>query len=188
MELSRIFDRLLLFLFSLAVLILSVLAIAVGAGGVSKNSASAFLDQWMKMGTPENAAILIVSVVLLLIGLRLLFVSIRVKGGSTSSIDQRNDFGDIRISVDTVENIVLKAAGKQRGVKELKARITTAESGLDIAVRAVVDGETSIPLMTEDIQRAVKDHVEEITGIPVAAVSVYIANVISSPTFKSRVE
>ena len=42
--------------------------------------------------------------------------------------------------------------------------------------------------MTEDIQRSVKDHVEDIAGIPVAAVSVFVANVIPSPTFKSRVE
>ncbi|MGK9250093.1 alkaline shock response membrane anchor protein AmaP [Paenibacillus humicus] len=185
---SRIVDRLLLFLFSLAVLILCVLAIAIGTGGVGKDSASSFLADWMKIGTSVNIAVIIVSVVLLLIGLRLFFVSIRVKGSSSSSIDQRNDFGDIRISIETVENLVLKAAGRQRGVKDLKARITTAESGLDIAVRAVVDGETSIPHLTEEIQRAVKDHVEEITGIPVAAVSVFVANVISSPSFKSRVK
>jgi uncharacterized alkaline shock family protein YloU len=52
-----------------------------------------------------------------------------------------------------------------------------------------VDGEASIPAITEEMQSAVKSHVEEITGIPVASVSVFVANVSqTTPTFKSRVE
>ncbi|MNN79526.1 hypothetical protein D3C81_1961790 [compost metagenome] len=53
----------------------------------------------------------------------------------------------------------------------------------------MVDGESSIPALTEEMQSAVKQHIEEITGIPVASVSVFIANIVqSAPTFKSRVE
>jgi uncharacterized alkaline shock family protein YloU len=39
------------------------------------------------------------------------------------------------------------------------------------------------------MQNAVKQQIEDITGFPVASVSVFIANVVqSTPTFKSRVE
>jgi len=55
-------------------------------------------------------------------------------------------------------------------------------------IRAAVDGESSIPELSEEMQRLVKGHVEEITGIPVANVSVFIANLIQAHTFKSRVE
>ncbi|MGN7455892.1 alkaline shock response membrane anchor protein AmaP [Paenibacillus pasadenensis] len=185
---SRIVDRLLLFLYSLAAGIIAIIVIIASAGGIHREDASAFLAEWYDSGSAVHLAMLIGAVLLLLLSLRMFYVAVRVKGAASSSIDQRNDFGDIRISMDTVESLVLKAAGRQRGVKDLKTRITTAEAGLDIAVRAVVDGETSIPQLTEEIQRAVKDHVEEITGIPVAAVSVFVANVISSPSFKSRVE
>jgi uncharacterized alkaline shock family protein YloU len=62
-------------------------------------------------------------------------------------------------------------------------------AGLDIELRTVVDGEGSIPVLTEEIQSAVKMHLEEITGIPVSGVSVYVANVAyNANTFKSRVE
>ena len=73
-------------------------------------------------------------------------------------------------------------------MKEVKTRIKITESGLEIMIRAVVDGESSIPAMTEEVQKQVHDHVEEITGIPVAYVSVYIANLVHSPVIKSRVE
>lgn len=185
---SRIVDRLLLFLYSIVIGIVAVIAIVFSAGGISESLTESFVNEWYKLGSIVNISMLAGAAVILLITLRMLYVSLRTKGVSSSSIDQRNDFGDIRISMDTVESLVLKAAGRQRGVKELKTRITTVEAGLDIAVRAVVDGESSIPQLTEEIQRAVKDHVEEITGIPVAAVSVFVANVIPSPSFKSRVE
>jgi uncharacterized alkaline shock family protein YloU len=38
------------------------------------------------------------------------------------------------------------------------------------------------------MQRGVKEHVEDITGIPVASVTVYVANVVQSQSFKPRVE
>ncbi|MNJ69478.1 hypothetical protein D3C77_658330 [compost metagenome] len=70
----------------------------------------------------------------------------------------------------------------------MKTRIRITDSGLEIVVRALVDGESSIPALTEEVQKQVHDHVEEITGIPVSYVSVYIANLVQSPAIKSRVE
>ncbi|HZG55374.1 alkaline shock response membrane anchor protein AmaP, partial [Paenibacillus sp.] len=106
----------------------------------------------------------------------------------SGSIDQRTEFGDIRISLETVENLALKAANRVRGVKELRARVRVDDSGLDIQLRSVVDGESSIQQLTEEMQRGVKEHVEDITGIPVATVTVYVANVVQSQSFKARVE
>jgi uncharacterized alkaline shock family protein YloU len=52
-----------------------------------------------------------------------------------------------------------------------------------------VDGDHSIPELTEEMQSGVKRYVEDITGIPVASVTVFVANIVqTSPTFKSRVE
>ena len=48
-------------------------------------------------------------------------------------------------------------------------------------IRAVVDGEIPIPELTTICKGRVHDHVQEITGIPVAFVTVYIANVTQSP-------
>ncbi|MOA59771.1 hypothetical protein D3C78_1844680 [compost metagenome] len=81
-----------------------------------------------------------------------------------------------------------KAATRVRGIKEVKTRIRITEAGLEIVVRAMVDGESSILTLTEEVQKQVHDHVEEITGIPVSNVSVYIANLVQSTVIKSRVE
>lgn len=184
----KILDRLLLCLYSLAIGIVSVAALCIVSRWVPEKQTTAWARDIYHTLPWLQAVLVAVCVIVLLISLRFLYVSLRRGNTSASSIDQRNDFGDIKISLETVENLALKAASRQKGVKDLRARIHIAESGLDIMLRAIVDGESSIPTLTEDIQRGVKEHVEEITGIPVSGVTVYVANVIQSQTFKSRVE
>lgn len=178
---AKILDRLLLFIYSLSIGILSVFAVLLLTQTVP-------LDLNVAQQRPIYIAAWVVVVVLFLLSIRFFYISVRRDRGSMSSIDQRTEYGDIQISVDTIENLSYKAASRVRGIKEVKTRIRITESGLEIVVRALVDGETSIPVLTEEVQKQVHDHVEDITGIPVSYVSVYIANLVHSPVIKSRVE
>lgn len=185
---AKIIDRFLLFIFSLAVILALVVFLLCTFGVISYEDSRAFLyDVYFDNKT---AAFLIGGCcVMLILAARLFYLSIRTSTPNVPSIDQRTEFGDVRISLDTVENLALKAASRSRGLKDLKARVKVDQSGLEIEIRTVVDGETSIPVITEEVQSAIKSYIEEITGIPVARVSVYVANVVqSAPAFKSRVE
>ncbi|WP_020616787.1 alkaline shock response membrane anchor protein AmaP [Paenibacillus daejeonensis] len=184
----KIMDRLLLFFYSLIVGALSVIILALGARWIPQSVTNMWVRELYGNQVWLPATLIAISLIVFLISLRFFYVSVKRGNAASQSIDQRTEYGDIRISMETVENLALKAAGKQRGVKDLKARIRIADAGLEIMLRAIVDGESSIPVLTEDIQRAVKEHVEEVTGIPVADVTVFIANIIQTQTFKSRVE
>jgi len=187
--LIKVLDRLLLFVFSLAVGAASVVAIVVACGGFDSGFLKAVVDDTMGESRAVQGTVIVVSVVLLLISLRFFIVSVARGGNNAPSINQRTEHGDIRISVETVENIALKAASRTRGVKDLRARVRAVEAGLQITIRAFVDGETPIPTLSEEMQKTISEQIEETTGIPVAEVSVYIANVTQAPaTFKSRVE
>jgi uncharacterized alkaline shock family protein YloU len=187
--LIRVLDKLLLFLYSLAIGVCAVVVFSVGFNWFPQDWLLRFIQD-VYGGTIGllQGVLIAVSAAVFLISLRFFYISLRRTNASAASIDQRTDFGDIRISLETVENLALKAAGRQRGVKDLRARIRVGEAGIDISLRAVADGETSIPTLSEEIQRAVKAHVEEITGIPVSGVSVFVANIIQTANFKSRVE
>ncbi|PZD93437.1 alkaline shock response membrane anchor protein AmaP [Paenibacillus sambharensis] len=185
---AKIMDRLLLLVYSIIGFAVSVVALLLVSRIIPEREAEDWVESLYGTDRLLQGIVITVSVIILLISLRFLYVALRRGNASSPSIDQRTEFGDIRISVETVENLALKAAAKQRGVKDLRARIRIVESGLDIMLRTVVDGETSLPLVTEEIQRAVKEHVEEITGIPVSSVSVFVANIVQTQTFKSRVE
>jgi uncharacterized alkaline shock family protein YloU len=184
---GRVADKLFLFLYSVAVLILSGIGLIVAMEWMAPAFAESFVDAIYMPGPAKYAAIAVCAA-LILLSIRFLFVSLRRSRERTGSIDQRTEFGDIRISLETVENLALKAANRVRGVKDLRARVRVDDSGLDIQLRSVVDGESSIQQLTEEMQRGVKEHVEDITGIPVASVTVYVANVVQSQSFKPRVE
>ncbi|GIP51999.1 MULTISPECIES: alkaline shock response membrane anchor protein AmaP [Paenibacillus] len=179
---AKILDRLLLFVYSLSIAILSVLAILLLTDTVPFSLSSLEEDKGLFIAT------IVVSAILFLISIRFFYISIRRDRRSLTSIDQRTEYGDIQISTETIENLSYKAASRVRGIREVKTRIRITEAGLDIMVRAMVDGDSSIPALTEEVQKQVHDHVEEITGIPVSYVSVYIANLVQSPVMKSRVE
>lgn len=183
----RVVDKLLLFLYSIVVGIISVFMLSIGFGWISLDILDDLVGELNRYDSVK-IAVAVAGVVLFLISLRFFIVSMQRGTASSPSIDQRTEFGDIRISMETIENLALKAASRQRGVKELRARIQATDAGIEIVLRAVIDGENPIPQLTEDIQRAVKEHVEEITGIPVINVAVFVANVIQASTFKSRVE
>lgn len=178
---AKILDRLLLLVYSISVGILSILAILLLTEVVDLNL-SRQQEQGLIIG------LIIVSALLFLLSVRFFYISIRRDRHALTSIDQRTEYGDIQISTDTIENLSYKAASRVRGIREVKTRIRITDAGLEIMVRAVVDGDSSIPVLTEEVQKQVHDHVQEITGIPVSYVSVYIANLVQSPVMKSRVE
>jgi uncharacterized alkaline shock family protein YloU len=186
--LIKVLDRLLLFLYTLIIGIATVVFLVASFGWLPHESAQQFVHHLYFEGSTAYPAIAI-ALFVLVATCRFFYVAVRRGRGLPPSIDQRTDYGDIRISMDTVENLALKAAGRIRGVKDLKARVSVNDAGLDIVIRALVDGESSIPDLSEEMQRSVKQHIEDITGIPVAGVSVFVANVMqTSHTFKSRVE
>ncbi|KQO17500.1 alkaline shock response membrane anchor protein AmaP [Paenibacillus sp. Leaf72] len=183
----RIVDKLLLFIYSIVIGAASIMIACIGFNWISKRALLTALDRMFEQPSIQ-ISIMIAGIVLFLLSLRFFIVSLHRGSAAPPSIDQRTDFGDIRISIETIENLALKAASKRRGVKDLRARIRTSDSGLDIVLRVFVDGESSIPTLTEEIQLAVKSHIEDITGIPVSNVTVFVANVIQTGMYKSRVE
>ncbi|MFC4599193.1 alkaline shock response membrane anchor protein AmaP [Cohnella hongkongensis] len=186
---TKVLDRLLLLLYSLAIGVASIVAIVAASGGFSEAWLREVVSDFTGGVRAVQWTVIAVSILLLIVSLRFLIVSVRRDGHTAPSINQRTEHGDIRISVETVENLALKAASRTRGVKDLRARVRVSEAGLGIMIRAFVDGEGSIPALSEEMQRTVAQQVEEATGIPIAEVSVFIANVTQAPaTFKSRVE
>lgn len=184
----KVLDRLLLFLYTLIIGISVVFFLVASFGLVPIETSGNFLRNLYYEGSTAYPAIAI-GLFVLVVTLRFFYVSIRRGRGQVPSIDQRSDIGDIRISLETVENLALKSAGRVKGVKDMKAKVSVSDAGLDIVIRTIVDGESSIPELSEEMQRYVKTHIEDITGIPVAGVSVFVANVMHSQTsFKSRVE
>ncbi|MFS1512221.1 alkaline shock response membrane anchor protein AmaP [Chengkuizengella sp. SCS-71B] len=176
----KIFDRLLLFLYSIFVTVVSLFVVIqmLQTGDINLPY----------LNDVQEIIFYVIVAVVVLISIRFIYITLRSNSATKPSIDQRNDYGDIKISMETIEQVALKAAARVKGTKDTKAKITASQSGIEVKIKTYVDGETAIPKLTEEIQQNVNDYIEDVTGIPVSNVSVLVVNIFQSNTFKSRVE
>jgi uncharacterized alkaline shock family protein YloU len=100
---------------------------------------------------------------------------------------KHTNVGIVRISHAAIENIALNATRKISAVKDAKAYIhATGEDTAAVIIKAVVQSDVNIPVLSEDVQVRVKKSVEESAGINVTEVKVIVENIYSA--YKARVE
>jgi uncharacterized alkaline shock family protein YloU/uncharacterized membrane protein len=186
---ARMFDRLLLFIYTFIIACIMIVLMCMTFGWIGYHLAENYLDNLYHEPLVRNS-LLIVSIAFLMISLRFFYLAVRRNQTESPSVNLPSAHGNVSISIETIQNVALRASGRIKGLNELKARIQVKDSGLEIDLRTKVDGDSSIPQITEDVQRIVKEQVELLTGIPVAKVSIHVTNIVSLavPTFKSRVE
>ncbi|GAA4709829.1 alkaline shock response membrane anchor protein AmaP [Brevibacillus fulvus] len=187
----NLFDRFILTLYSFALIVISIVAIGVFAqfipySYVQNTAQSIFIPGQV------NWPYLIVALIFFLISLRFFFSSFtRTKPRKEKGIRQRTDLGEVNITINTIQTIAERAARKVKGVLDLKTTVKALESGNLISLRVGVDGETSIPEITQQLQFNVKEQVEAIAGVTITEVAVVVNEVISrenSPARSRRVE
>lgn len=97
------------------------------------------------------------------------------KGGG-GSIISFSEIGEIRVSFKAIENMVLSASRKVKGIREVNTRIDSVEQGLVIYMRVKVIPDLPIPGLVNELQTVVRDYVQEISGSNVAEVKVLVEN------------
>lgn len=185
----KLLDRVLVFFLSLFVTVASALGVWFVSGlGLSKYDTVRLIEalyayparQWTAVG---------LSLLLMLIGLRLLVATVR-RPGADRGVDRLTEIGYIRISLDTLESLAVKAARRVRGIRDLTARVRMSGNNASVGVglKLTVDGETPIQTLTEELQRVVKTHIEEIAGVTVDQISVYVTDTVQPDRTRIRVE
>lgn len=183
----RALDRLFLFLFSLAFIIVALFALLFGLGFFNK---IVFYDltNILYYNNGIKLAITIVSLIIILLGINFIIKSLHTKQTPTFS-NKQSEIGEIRISMDTLENLASKVTRSVKGVNEERVKVRLDENNkVTVIVKIYVDGETSIPTISENIQLKVSETIQQIAGIDVEYVHIIVANVGRSKNRKSRVE
>ncbi|MGI6318713.1 MAG: alkaline shock response membrane anchor protein AmaP [Firmicutes bacterium] len=103
-------------------------------------------------------------------------------GGSIISF---TEVGEIRISFKAIENMVLSASRKIKGIREVSTRIGSAEQGLVIYMRIKVMPDIPIPGLVAELQSVVREYVQEISGSNVSEVKVLVENIAQEKIQKS---
>lgn len=117
--------------------------------------------------------------VILFVGVLLLVLSMprgtRKEGGG--NIISFTEIGEIRISFKAIENMVLAASRKVKGIRDVNTRIDSTEQGLLIYMRIKTIPDLPIPALVGELQTVVRDYVQEISGSNVAEVKVLVENI-----------
>lgn len=180
----NLFDRFILAIYSLALIVLSCVMIAVTSGWFSPELFRPYIDQILA-GT--NIAYLIVAILFLIVSLRFFLSSFQFKRNKEDrGIRQRSDLGEINITVQTIQTIVERVARRVKGVRDLRSSVKVIESGTVISLKVSVDGETPFPELTHKLQTDVKEQVESITGILISEVKVVVTEVAQQEIYAAR--
>lgn len=119
----------------------------------------------------------LIALFVLLISLWLLSKSFKPKE-TEKLITGSTAHGDYMVSFTALESMVLRASKNIEGIKELEPQIIFRDGNLSILIKAVVVSDYEIPEVSQQVQESVKNYIEEMAGVTVSAVKIFIENVI----------
>lgn len=134
-----------------------------------------WLDR-LQLSTNTRIALGVIAAVFFAVSVRLIFFAFRGRDRG-QAVMHESSLGEIRISLDAVENLVRKVARGVKGVREMKADVTNTNAGLAVELKGIISPEVSIPEVSEEIQSAVKSYVRRVVGVEVAEVRIKVENI-----------
>jgi len=108
------------------------------------------------------------------------------KNKNRRAVVKKTSLGQVRISLNSIENIVQGTIRKIQLIKESKVYVENINDKVVVTIKTVVMMDTSIPALVEDIQKKSKNAIESSTDIEVESIKVLVDDVCNM--YKPRVE
>ena len=179
----RALDRLISFIFSVIMLMVSVVLILVGVGVVEPQMLIDMLNEhvFVKDVIDSNMfnAVTITGLVLLLASLKTtIFLSLfKVKDKAPILVKTQN--GEVEIAQETIISTVKNVAVSFDNIKDVQATMQKRKKGVVIYAMVLVYANTNIRETIEEMQRQVKEMVKNTTGVDVLEVNIKVKNIYS---------
>ena len=180
-------DRLINFIFSLAILLVSIVVIMISAGFIGYES----VDAWIKttlFSTANNTVTCIVSIVVFLAALKTTIFLSRTNGKKKSAILVDTNHGKVQIAQETIENTAKGATKKYEEIKDVQVRMIKEKRGINVYMALMVMPNTNVIELSANVQDAVKEAIEDTTGVKVNNVDIKIKNISEGRQNKPKVK
>ncbi len=92
------------------------------------------------------------------------------------------DQGKVSIGVPAMENIIRSSAAKISEVQDLKVKIKCLPHGVAVLLNCVLQADANVPAVTQALQNAVKQDLENMAGLTVEEVRVIVSSVAAAGT------
>ncbi|HHY34175.1 MAG TPA: alkaline shock response membrane anchor protein AmaP [Firmicutes bacterium] len=166
-----VFDRSVLTLYALALLVVSLAMVLVALGG---NRPLDALIQGVRL--PGGRVTLgIVSSLLFLASARFLYFGFRRE--PAQALVRDTTMGQVKISLVAVKNLVARVAWKTPGVRDVKAYVRPGTHGIQVLLVLRVAVDVNLPELCDKLQKAVSSYVRDVVGVAVENVRVTVSDV-----------
>ena len=176
--------RMLLTIYILCVLFITGVTLACAWGLISYD----YPNYWLSMLYGNTAVIWIVSaigVALAIISIMLMFSGIRRRKPKTAKV-RITEGGSISITVNALEDMVMRFIAANEQVRSVKAAVSVRESKINAHARLSVAEGTNIPEVLTSLQTGLKAHIEALAGIEVNKIMLLVEK--TTQIVKARVE
>ncbi len=166
-----VIDKFFILFMDLIIMIFSILLVGIYSGLLDLT----YLTDLVQ-GYSQGIEGIVVGVVLFLISVRVLQLFFRRKKVKQTVITT-NQLGNINITLEAINDLVQDIVRKETSVKDVNSRIKVREDGVHIYLNLIVGIKSSIPELSERIQKLLKVKVTEATGVDISKVEIMIKEI-----------
>ena len=185
----NIFFRVLLAFYAFCLAVISAITMLITVKTDIFESIYRNLDDYVFSNDSPGPRVAMFLIALLFFILSLMFLFSGMKSNKDKkAVSKHTNIGEVRISLNSIENIALNASRKANGVRDTKAYVKRLEDSVAVSIKMVVMPDMNIPAISDDVQERVKKSVEESSGINVKEVKIIVDSIYSGTLSKTRVE
>ena len=166
-------QRILLIAYSLLVIAITVLFSLVVCGSFGSQNVLSFIN------TVNNNLLLSVSIWIIAVGVIIASFAMMFLGtrnSAASAMIKSTENVNINISIDHINSIAAKVVKSIESVRDTKISTTVSDHGININVKIALMSNAVVPEITSQIQKSVKDHIENMIGLTVSSIPVLVDN------------
>ncbi|MBO4848754.1 MAG: alkaline shock response membrane anchor protein AmaP [Clostridia bacterium] len=185
----RLIDRLLLGLVLLIFIAAMVLIILCVTGVFPTAGVTSFIEELMGSGLGMGyirIGVIAVAAILAVIAIKLLFTSSKPKEKDTvnnASLLASDENGTAYITAASIDSMAQKYIKSNSRIRECSSKVTIgADSGVNIALKAIVLADTNIPELCAKVRSELKDYIETYAGVKVSQIGFTVVNTYSPAT------
>ena len=177
----RALDRLISFIFSIIILVVSIVLILVGIGVVDSQMIIDMLNEYVFVDEMLSANVFnpltITGIVLFVAALKTTVFLSLFKINDKAPILVKTSNGEVEIAQETITTTAKNVALSFDNIKDVQAKMIKKKKGVVIYAMVLVYANSNIRETTEEIQKQVKEVVKATTGVNVLEVNIKVKNV-----------
>ncbi len=175
------FDKFLLVVFSIVIIILAVCILLVSTGVVDITGAFSNIKMWLLQNKLSGV---VIGAVLAILGLIGVFASSDTNEERKGGLAIKSEKGTVYITRDTFENIIYGVTKSYAELKNVKVDVSMSEEGILANVYTSILPDTVVPTLTAKLQENIKSSVLKQTTVEIKEVNVKIRGVYVEPQKK----